>query len=84
MVTMDAEESFLDRFLKTTASMNPFERGVYLENDREIKVSHSVAATAGETEGNFMSLMEGSQDQYHMVLPRQTAYCRRPSSSYNA
>ncbi|GLT28892.1 hypothetical protein SLA2020_037950 [Shorea laevis] len=26
-----SEESFLDRFLKTTASMNPFERGVFLK-----------------------------------------------------
>ncbi|GLT91108.1 hypothetical protein SLE2022_090150 [Rubroshorea leprosula] len=47
-----SEESFLDRFLKTTASMNPFERGVFLENDREMKVAHSLAATAGETEAS--------------------------------
>ncbi|GKV21025.1 hypothetical protein SLEP1_g31060 [Rubroshorea leprosula] len=30
--------------------MNPFERGVFLENDREMKVALSVAATIGETE----------------------------------
>ncbi|GLT35080.1 hypothetical protein SLA2020_095620 [Shorea laevis] len=47
-----SEESFLDRFLKTTASMNPFERAVFLENDREMKVAHSVAATDDETEAS--------------------------------
>ncbi|KAH7549661.1 hypothetical protein JRO89_XS13G0063200 [Xanthoceras sorbifolium] len=42
--------SFLDRFYKSTASLNPLERAVFLEKDREMEVAHSVAATAGETE----------------------------------
>lgn len=74
-----AEESFLDRFFKSTASMDPMQvsvmaslqlltshihlfiqclthssinlqRALFLENDREMEVAHSVAATAGETE----------------------------------
>ncbi|KAK9275889.1 hypothetical protein L1049_023163 [Liquidambar formosana] len=46
------EGSFLDRFFKSTASMDPLERAVFLENDREMEVAHSVAATAGETEAS--------------------------------
>uniref|UniRef100_A0A803PMP4 Ubiquitin carboxyl-terminal hydrolase n=1 Tax=Cannabis sativa TaxID=3483 RepID=A0A803PMP4_CANSA len=42
--------SFLDKFYKSTASMDPLERARYLENDREMEVAHSIAATAGETE----------------------------------
>ncbi|KAJ8774396.1 hypothetical protein K2173_012470 [Erythroxylum novogranatense] len=45
-----SEGSFLDRFFKATASMDPFQRAVFLENDREMEVAHSIAATAGETE----------------------------------
>ncbi|KAJ8774399.1 hypothetical protein K2173_012473 [Erythroxylum novogranatense] len=45
-----SEGSFLDRFFKATASMDPFQRAVFLENDREMEVAHSVAATAGDTE----------------------------------
>lgn len=44
------EGSFLDKFFKSTARMNPLERAAYLENDREMEVAHSVAATAGDTE----------------------------------
>ncbi|KAL5748416.1 hypothetical protein ACOSP7_025458 [Xanthoceras sorbifolium] len=44
--------SFLDRFYKSTASLNPLERAVFLEKDREMEVAHSVAATAGETEAS--------------------------------
>ncbi|RVW50773.1 Ubiquitin carboxyl-terminal hydrolase 3 [Vitis vinifera] len=47
------EGSFLDRFFKSTASMDPLERAAYLENDQEMEVSHSVAATAGDTEVSF-------------------------------
>ncbi|KAJ8774413.1 hypothetical protein K2173_012719 [Erythroxylum novogranatense] len=47
-----SEGSFLDRFFKTTASMDPSQRAVFLENDREMEVAHSVAATAGETEAS--------------------------------
>ncbi|XP_062073906.1 ubiquitin carboxyl-terminal hydrolase 3 isoform X1 [Humulus lupulus] len=44
--------SFLDKFFKSTASLGPLERARYLENDREMEVAHSIAATAGETEAS--------------------------------
>ncbi|XVF51820.1 hypothetical protein PTKIN_Ptkin04bG0215000 [Pterospermum kingtungense] len=44
--------SFLDRFFKSTASMDPWERASFLETDREMEVAHSAAATAGETEAS--------------------------------
>ncbi|KAG6518858.1 hypothetical protein ZIOFF_022339 [Zingiber officinale] len=50
------EESFLDRFFKTTANLNPFEsasacqRASVLEKDKEMEDAHSFAATAGDTE----------------------------------
>ncbi|KAL3362006.1 hypothetical protein AABB24_014713 [Solanum stoloniferum] len=44
------EGSFLDKFFKSTACMDPMERASFLESDREIEVAHSVAATAGDTE----------------------------------
>ncbi|KAG8374668.1 hypothetical protein BUALT_Bualt10G0019900 [Buddleja alternifolia] len=44
------EGSYLDNFFKSTAKMDPSERAVFLENDREMEVAHSVAATAGDTE----------------------------------
>nr|KYP55490.1 Ubiquitin carboxyl-terminal hydrolase isozyme L3 [Cajanus cajan] len=44
-----AEGSFFDKFFKSTASMDPMQRAVFLENDREMEVAHSVAATAGDT-----------------------------------
>ncbi|EYU19478.1 hypothetical protein ABFS82_01G102800 [Erythranthe guttata] len=44
--------SYLDKFFKSTAKMNPSERATFLENDREMEVAHSVAATAGETEAS--------------------------------
>lgn len=44
------EGSFLDKFFKSTSSMDPMQRALFLENDREIEVAHSVAVTAGETE----------------------------------
>ncbi|GKU95613.1 hypothetical protein SLEP1_g8948 [Rubroshorea leprosula] len=47
-----SEGSFLDRFFKSTANMDPSERAAFLENDREMEVAHSVAATAGETEAS--------------------------------
>ncbi|XP_015902749.3 ubiquitin carboxyl-terminal hydrolase 3 [Ziziphus jujuba] len=46
------DESFLDRFFKSTASMNPLERAAYLESDREMEVAHAVAATGGDTEAS--------------------------------
>ncbi|XP_057510552.1 ubiquitin carboxyl-terminal hydrolase 3-like [Actinidia eriantha] len=46
------EGSFLDRFFKSTATMDPLERAAFLEKDREMEVAHSVAATAGETEAS--------------------------------
>ncbi|KAF5190672.1 Ubiquitin carboxyl-terminal hydrolase isozyme l3 [Thalictrum thalictroides] len=45
-----AEGSYLDKFFKSTAKMDPLERAVFLEKDTEMEVAHSVAATAGETE----------------------------------
>ncbi|OIV93372.1 hypothetical protein TanjilG_21083 [Lupinus angustifolius] len=46
------EDSFFDKFFKSTASLDPFQRAVFLENDREMEVAHSVAATAGDTEAS--------------------------------
>ncbi|CAA0823113.1 ubiquitin C-terminal hydrolase 3 [Striga hermonthica] len=46
------EGSYLDNFFKSTANMNPSERAAFLENDREMEVAHSVAATAGDTEAS--------------------------------
>lgn len=84
MLFVSAEGSYLDKFYKTTANMDPLEviflnlfikylmimlvvilfptnvavlllqRAAFLENDREMEVAHSVAATGGETEvSNF-------------------------------
>ncbi|WOL10501.1 ubiquitin carboxyl-terminal hydrolase 3 [Canna indica] len=44
------EDSFLDRFFRSTASLDPFERAAFLEKDREMEDAHSVAATAGDTQ----------------------------------
>lgn len=44
------EDSYLDRFYKSTANMDPFERAAFFEKDREMEDAHSVAATAGDTE----------------------------------
>ncbi|WOL16705.1 ubiquitin carboxyl-terminal hydrolase 3 [Canna indica] len=46
------EGSFLDRFFRSTASLNPFERAAVLEKDREMEDAHSVAATGGDTEAS--------------------------------
>ncbi|KAJ7952561.1 Ubiquitin carboxyl-terminal hydrolase [Quillaja saponaria] len=46
------EGSFLDRFYKSTASMDPLQRAAFLENDREMEVAHSVAAISGDTEAS--------------------------------
>ncbi|KAI4364836.1 hypothetical protein MLD38_020875 [Melastoma candidum] len=42
--------SYFDRFFKSTSNMDPLQRATFLENDRDMEVAHSVAATAGETE----------------------------------
>ncbi|KAJ4955453.1 hypothetical protein NE237_012236 [Protea cynaroides] len=44
------EDSYLDRFFKSTAHMNPMERALFLEKDTEMEAAHLVAATAGDTE----------------------------------
>ncbi|KAG5562445.1 hypothetical protein RHGRI_005246 [Rhododendron griersonianum] len=44
------EESFLDRFFKSTANMDPLERAAFLEKDSEMEEAHYLAATGGETE----------------------------------
>ncbi|KAK4434878.1 Ubiquitin carboxyl-terminal hydrolase 3 [Sesamum alatum] len=46
------EGSYLDNFFKSTAKMDPSERAAFLENDRDMEVAHSVAATAGDTEAS--------------------------------
>ncbi|TYI15562.1 hypothetical protein ES332_A08G195200v1 [Gossypium tomentosum] len=46
------EGSFLDRFFKSTAIMDPLERAAFLEKDGEMEVAHTVAATAGDTEAS--------------------------------
>ncbi|KAI6707397.1 hypothetical protein NL676_010359, partial [Syzygium grande] len=43
------EGSYFDRFFKSTADMDPCQRAVFLENDRDMEVAHSVAAAAGDT-----------------------------------
>ncbi|CAK7356307.1 unnamed protein product [Dovyalis caffra] len=50
VITCSADGSFLDRFFKSTASMDPLERARFLENDKEMEDAHSVAATGGDTE----------------------------------
>nr|AFK48497.1 unknown [Medicago truncatula] len=44
------EESFFDKFFRSTANLDPMQRALFLENDTEMEVAHSVAATAGDTE----------------------------------
>ncbi|CAK9321580.1 unnamed protein product [Citrullus colocynthis] len=44
-----SEGSFLDRFFKSTRSMDPMERAAFLEKDNEMEAAHSVAAAAGDT-----------------------------------
>ncbi|XP_020208025.1 ubiquitin carboxyl-terminal hydrolase 3 [Cajanus cajan] len=46
------EGSFFDNFFKSTASLDPVQRGVFLENNTEMEVAHTVAATAGDTEAS--------------------------------
>ncbi|XP_068317968.1 ubiquitin carboxyl-terminal hydrolase 3-like [Pyrus communis] len=46
------EDSFLDRFFKKTASMDPMQRAAFLESDTEVEVAHSVAANGGDTEAS--------------------------------
>ncbi|KAM1034331.1 hypothetical protein ACFX2J_037558 [Malus domestica] len=46
------EDSFLDRFFKKTASMDPLQRAAFLESDPEMEVAHSVAANGGDTEAS--------------------------------
>ncbi|TQD95213.1 hypothetical protein C1H46_019187 [Malus baccata] len=46
------EDSFLDRFFKKTASMDPLQRAAFLESDTEVEVAHSVAANGGDTEAS--------------------------------
>ncbi|KAG6480386.1 hypothetical protein ZIOFF_063886 [Zingiber officinale] len=47
-----AENSFLDRFFKSTARLDPFESAAFLEKDREMEDAHSLAATAGDTQAS--------------------------------
>ncbi|XP_043715376.1 ubiquitin carboxyl-terminal hydrolase 3-like [Telopea speciosissima] len=44
------EDSYLDRFFKSTAHMDPMERALFLEKDTEMEDAHLVAASAGDTE----------------------------------
>ncbi|KAH1106443.1 hypothetical protein J1N35_010211 [Gossypium stocksii] len=46
------EGSFLVRFFKSTATMDPLERAAFVEKDGEMEVAHTVAATAGDTEAS--------------------------------
>ncbi|XVF52550.1 hypothetical protein PTKIN_Ptkin05aG0027500 [Pterospermum kingtungense] len=46
------EGSFLDRFFKSTANMDPMQRAAFLENDKEIEDAHSITVTAGETKAS--------------------------------
>ncbi|RDX78706.1 Ubiquitin carboxyl-terminal hydrolase 3 [Mucuna pruriens] len=51
------EGSFFDNFFKSTASLDPLQRAAFLENDREMEVAHSVAATSGDTEPLILPLI---------------------------
>ena len=42
-------ESYLDKFVSKTLSMNPDERADYLANDDEIEVTHESAASEGQS-----------------------------------
>jgi len=44
------ENSCLDVFFKSTASMDPYERALFLEKDDAMAKAHSLAASAGVTE----------------------------------
>lgn len=44
------ENSGLDLFFKSTASMDPYERARVLEKDDDMARAHSLAASAGDTE----------------------------------
>uniref|UniRef100_A0A0A9G680 Ubiquitin carboxyl-terminal hydrolase n=1 Tax=Arundo donax TaxID=35708 RepID=A0A0A9G680_ARUDO len=44
------ENSCLDLFFKSTASMDPYQRAVFLDKDDAIARAHSLAASAGVTE----------------------------------
>ncbi|CAN6250564.1 unnamed protein product [Urochloa humidicola] len=44
------ENSCLDLFFKSTASMDPYERALFLEKDDTMARAHSLAASAGVTE----------------------------------
>ncbi|KAF9608723.1 hypothetical protein IFM89_010855 [Coptis chinensis] len=57
------EESYLDKFFKSTANMDPLERAVFLEKDREMEAAHSVAATAGDTEARDLYELDGRKSQ---------------------
>lgn len=42
-------ESFIDKFIRTTASMSPDERASYLEENEEIEETHEAAASEGQS-----------------------------------
>ncbi|XP_010240577.1 ubiquitin carboxyl-terminal hydrolase 3 isoform X2 [Brachypodium distachyon] len=44
------ENSCLDLFFKSTASMDPYERARVLDKDDDMETAHSLAASAGDTE----------------------------------
>ncbi|XP_021319402.1 ubiquitin carboxyl-terminal hydrolase 3 isoform X9 [Sorghum bicolor] len=55
------ENSCLDLFFKSTASMDPNERAVFLEKDDAMARAHSLAANAGVTEVIHMKFISGFQ-----------------------
>ncbi|GFZ15364.1 ubiquitin C-terminal hydrolase 3 [Actinidia rufa] len=65
------EGSFLDRFFKSTATMDPLERAAFLEKDREMEVAHSIAATAGETEDLRLPYRFMEDEQYPDMVSRR-------------
>lgn len=50
------ENSCLDMFFKSTASMNPYKRAIFLEKNNDMARAHSLAASAGDTE--FCDIVE--------------------------
>ncbi|XP_030533518.1 ubiquitin carboxyl-terminal hydrolase 3 [Rhodamnia argentea] len=46
------EGSYFDKFFKSTANMDPYQRAAFLENDKDMEVAHSVAAIAGDTQAS--------------------------------
>ncbi|XP_066322219.1 ubiquitin carboxyl-terminal hydrolase 3-like isoform X2 [Miscanthus floridulus] len=70
------EGSYFEKFYKQTADMDPVQRATFLEEDDEMEDAHSVAASAGDTDVNFMSLMDENHNPHPMALHHLKPCCR--------